>query len=292
MTNKFNALVFTLLSGAATVAAAAPQSPSFFAKLDAEPGSWAEYAVTFAKPDGGKSVMKMHVAAVGKTAAGTWLESRMTPESPKPLHAYPPSTVKFLMDKNDTVIKAYVQTPRGVMDMSAGMSAASREAMSGPNATKRQKLGPAKVSVPAGSYETTRYAVSGGKVSGDVWIKPGVGPYGLIRQVMHDGGRTTTFELLASGMGAKSQVDETQAHAFGSGMAFRRPPANSAAPSSASADSASAVQGSAPASVAPGSAPAPAAPASSSDSTTSDQSPSRPGLGGILGRAIKGRFGL
>ncbi|NNN06352.1 MAG: hypothetical protein HKL90_10670 [Elusimicrobia bacterium] len=290
MTNKFNALVFSFLSGAATVAAAAPQSPSFFAKLDAAPGAWAEYSVTFAKPDGGKSVMKMHIAAVGKTADGTWVESRMTPESPKPLHAYPPSTVKLLLDKNETVIKAYVQTPRGVMDMSAGMSAASREAMSGPNATKRKKLGPAKVSVPAGTFETTRYAVSGGKVSGDVWLKSGVGPYGLIRQVMHDGGRTTTFELLASGMGAKSSVDETQAHAFGSGMAFHRPPVNAAAP--ASADSASAAEGSSAGSSAPGTAPAPAAAAPATDSTSSDQSPPTPGLGGILGRAIKGRLGL
>ena len=282
MTNKFNVLVFALL-GCSAAAASAPQSPSFFVKLDAAPGAWAEYDVTSAKPDGGKSVMKMHIAAVGKTADGTWLESRMTPESPKPRHAFPSPTVKMLLDGKDRVIKAYVQTPRGVMDMSAEMASASRQAMSGPNATKRTKVGPAKVSVPAGTFETTRYAVAGGNVTGDVWVKSGVGPYGLIRQVLHVDGRTTTFELLSSGTGAKSQVDESQAHAFGSGMAFRRPPVNAPAAAAPAAEDSSA--GSAAAA-----APAPAAP--SSDSPNTDQSQPAPGLGGILGRAIKGRLGL
>ncbi len=276
---KLPSVLALIFSASAALAAGAPP---VLAKLDAVPGRWAEYTITTVDASGKTGVMKMRIAAVGKTPEGSWIESRMTMVSPKPKRQLPPETVKILLDSHEVITRAYVKTPHGVMDMSASMSAASREAASGANATKRKKVGTAKITVPAGTFETVRYAVSGGNVTGDLWTKSGVGPYGLIRQIMRHDGISTTFDLLASGDGAKSEVDQSQARALPSAAMLHPFAAPAAAQAQSSAQSAAAAP-----------APAAPAPASNQDSSQSqDQSSPAQSVGGFLGRAIKSRLGL
>lgn len=90
-----------------------------------------------------------------------------------------------------------------------------------------KEVGEETIAVAAGKFKTTHYTFDNGKSSGDIWVKKGVGPYGLVKQVHRGASALMTLELTSSGGGAKSEVDETTARSM-MGAATGRGPAGAA----------------------------------------------------------------
>lgn len=209
MKNFFAALLLTILSAAAA-AAGGPETPSIYAKLKPKVGSWAEYGYESKKGDTVKSKGLFRIAIVGKEGDSLWIEQKMTPELPKPKRDEAGMIMKFLMNK-DGLEKAYMKSERGVMDMSGMMISGARKKQAAIDKAKMKEAGEETVEVPAGKFKTTRYTFEEEKNAGDAWLKPGVGPYGLIKQVHRGAKETSTMQLLSSGSDAKSEVDEKSA---------------------------------------------------------------------------------
>ena len=169
------------------------------------------------KGDKTKSKGVFRMSVVGKEGDSAWVEQKMTIELPKPKKEHSGAVMKMLMGK-DGIEKAYVKTPQGVMDMSGMMAAASRRKPAPGDKARMKEVGTEEVSVPAGKFKATHLTFAEGPDAGDAYAKPGVGPYGLIKQVHRVGKSVTTIELLASGDDAKSEVDEKTAMSFGSMM--------------------------------------------------------------------------
>lgn len=216
-------IIFAVLAAVLTAASAGARgqdAPSVFTKIKPKVGAWAEYSFESKKGDKLKSKGRFRLAVVGKQGDDLWLEQRFTLELPKPKKDEAGGAMKFLAGK-DGVKKAYMKTGDGVMDMSAMMS--SKKKPNPADMAKMTEVGEEKIEVPAGKFKTTRYAFEEGKNKGDAWMKPGVGPYGMIKQVHAEGKEIATMELLASGDDAKSEIDEKSAQTpFGAMTGGRR----------------------------------------------------------------------
>lgn len=215
MNKTIAALLLTVLA-AAFAAAGGDEAPAIFTKLKPKVGSWAEYSTQTMKGDKTKAKGRFRFAVVGKEGDSLWVEQKMTLETPKPRKDGAAGVMKFLMGK-DGVTKAFMKSDRGVMDMSSMMGSRKKEEAA--DRAKMTEVGTDKIEVPAGKYKATHYTFAEGKNTGDAWMKPGVGPYGMIKQVHREGKEVSTLELLASGDDAKSEVDEKSAQSpFGAMM--------------------------------------------------------------------------
>lgn len=200
------------------VSAAAPQSAQVFAKLKPAVGAWGQYSYESKKGGTLKSKGTYRFSVVGKEGDAFWLEEKMTPETPAPKHGDGISIMKMLIGGKDGLQKMYVKTGTRVMDMSGMMGASAKKEHAERAKTALKDAGQETVKVAAGSFKATHYSFDNGKSAGDMWVKPGVGPYGLIKQVHTSGESTVAMELLASGDDAKSEVDETTAVPMYGGM--------------------------------------------------------------------------
>lgn len=210
MKKIISALLLTVLM-AGSAAARGQEAPPIFSKLKPKVGAWAEYSFESKKGDKTKSKGRFRMAVVGKEGDDFWIEQKFALELPKPKKGEAGGAMKFLMGK-DGVKKAYMKSDEGVMDMSSMM--ASRKKPQPADTAKMTEVGEEKIEVPAGKFKTTRYAFEDKKNTGDAWMKPGVGPYGMIKQVHREGKEIATMELLASGDGAKSEIDEKTARSM------------------------------------------------------------------------------
>jgi|GEM_PF-5386634 len=202
---------------ARTAAAAAPETPPVFAKLKPKVGAWAEYSLVSKKGDDVKRQGVIRMSIVGKTADGFWLEQKMTIEIPKPKKDNGPTIIKMLLGAEGAQ-KVYMKSGPRVMDMSGMMAGSARKNQAAVDKAKTKEVGEESIEVAAGKYKATRYSFDDGKNTGDTWVKPGVGPYGLIKQVHTSGKTVTTLELQSAGGDAKSEVDETTAQSMFGGM--------------------------------------------------------------------------
>lgn len=217
MNNLITAFLLTILA-AAPALAGGPELPAIFTKIKPKVGSWAQYSFETKKGDKTKAKGLFRIAVVGKKGDSLWIEQKMTPEIPKPRKDEVGGIMKFLSGK-DGIEKAFVKTEDGVMDMTAMMSRGSRKKQEAIDKAKMTEAGAEKIEVPAGKFKATRFTFEDGKNTGDAWIKPGVGPYGMIKQIHREGKLISTIELLSSGGDAKSEVDEKSAQsAFGAMM--------------------------------------------------------------------------
>ena len=192
--------------------------PPIFTKLNAKVGSWGEYSFERKKGDEVVSKGTFRMAVVGKEGDNVWLEQKMTAEIPKPKKDRGPMTMKMLIGK-EKVEKVFMKSERGVVEMTGMMGFSARRPHEESEKTKMKELGTETISVPAGSFKTTRYSFDHEKkAAGDVWVKPGVGPYGLVKQVFKSESRDTAVVLTAHGDDAKSEVDHTTAKSMGAGM--------------------------------------------------------------------------
>lgn len=198
--------------------AAAPQTAEVFAKLKPAVGAWAEYGFESKKGNTLKSKGVYRFSVVGKEGEAFWLEEKMTREIPAPKHGAGVSIIKMLIGGKDGLRKMYVKSGTRVMDMSGMMGASTKKAQAERAKTPLKDAGQETVKVAAGSYKATHYSFDNGKSVGDIWVKPGIGPYGLIKQVHTSGASQVTMELLSSGGDAQSEVDETTAVSMNGGM--------------------------------------------------------------------------
>lgn len=204
------ALLLTLLI-AAPASAGHDDAPAIFAKIKPKVGAWAEYSYESKKGDKTKSKGRFKMSVVGKEGDALWIEQKFTLEIPKPKKDEAGGIMKFLMGK-DGVRKAYMKSEHGVMDMSSMMASHKKPQPS--ETAKMTEVGEEKIEVPAGKFKTTHFTFEEKKDAGDAWIKPGVGPYGMVKQVHKDGKLVSILELLASGDDAKSEVDEKSAQSM------------------------------------------------------------------------------
>ncbi len=195
------------------VAASGDQGmPEIFSQLKPAVGAWGEYSFESKKGDKTTSKSLFRLAVVGKQGDSLWVEQKITPEFPKPKREGRQVALKILMGKNG-IEKSYMKTERGVLDMSSMMKTGAHKAGGAVNA-KMTKVGDEKIEVPAGKFTATHYTFSSekGGGTGDTWLKPGVGPYGMVKQLYHDKKDGAVIMLLtASGDGAKSEIDESTA---------------------------------------------------------------------------------
>lgn len=200
-----------LLAGLAVPASAGGQEPPpIFSKLKPKVGSWGEYSFESRKGDKVKSKGKFRMAVVGKEGDSFWVEQTFTLELPKPKKDEAMGAMKLLMNK-EGVQKAFMKSERGVMDMSSMMA---RKKPQPADDAKMTEVGEETISVPAGKFKAAHFIFEQKNNTGDAWMKPGVGPYGMIKQVHRDDKVVTTLELLASGGDAKSEIDEKTAQSM------------------------------------------------------------------------------
>jgi len=202
---------------AVPVFAEEPEMPAVWAQAKPKVGSWAEYGFESKKGEKLKTKGTFRISVVGKEGSSLWLEQKMTPELPKPKKGERVMLMKMLMGK-DKIEKAFMKSEEGVMDMTAMMARAGSKKHEAIAKTKMKEAGTESVTVPAGEFKATKYTFEEGDDSGDAWMKPGVGPYGLIKQVHKDGKKIWTMQLMASGSDAKSEIDEKTATAGFAGM--------------------------------------------------------------------------
>ncbi|OGS41345.1 MAG: hypothetical protein A2506_13630 [Elusimicrobia bacterium RIFOXYD12_FULL_66_9] len=215
MKKSISAFLLTLLAAASAVAL---EAPPIFAKLKPKVGAWAEYSFETKKGEKVKTKGVFRMSVVGKKGDALWIEQKLTQQTPKPKKDEANVVMKFLMGK-DGVEKAYMKGEDGVMDMSGMMTAGARKKQAAAEKTKMTEAGTETISVPAGKFKATRYTFAEGKATGESWAKAGVGPYGMIKQVQREGKESSTMELLSSGAGAKSEIDEKSAQSpFGAMM--------------------------------------------------------------------------
>ncbi len=196
-----------------------PEPPAVYAKMKPKTGSWAEYAYETKKGDKTKGKGKWRVAVVGKEGDAFWLEQKMTPELPKPKKDEAVMLMKFLLGK-DGIEKAFMKSEHGVMDMTRMMARGRKKQQEAIDKTqaKMKEAGEEKITVAAGTFKAQKWVYEEDKNTGSAWIKPGVGPYGLIKQEFREGKTSMTMELLDSGSGAKSEIDEKAATEGFAGM--------------------------------------------------------------------------
>ena len=255
MKKILSAFLLTVLTAAA---AGAQEAPAIFGKMKPKVGAWAQYSFATKKGDQEKTKGRFRMSVVGKQGDSLWIEQKFALEDPKPKKDAAGGVMKFLMGK-DGVEKAYMKTERGVMDMSGMMASGSRKKQAAVDKMKMTEVGSEKIEVPAGKYKATHYTFEDGKNSGDSWMKPGVGPYGMIKQVHRDGKLVSTLELLSSGDDAKSEVDEKTAQSMFGAMMDR--------PSRAKAGK-------------------------GHDAASDEKAPEAPSLGGMFRNALKKKAGL
>ena len=277
------AFLLTVLTGA-SFAAAAPEAPPIFGKIKPKVGSWAQYSMEAVKGEKTHSKGLIRMAVVGKEGDSLWIEQKFAMEIPKPRKGAEEIATKMLMGQ-DGVEKMYMKSSHGVLDMTSMMGAAARKKHAANQRAKMTEVGPETITVAAGTFKTTHYTFDDGKTSGDTWINKEAGPYGMIRQVHHNGKIVSTMELVDSGNDAKSEVDETTAKTMTQEILGRSSrPKTPAASDDATAAEAPASDAGAPTADA---APAPAA-APAEDPAPAD----KPTVGGFFKSVLKKKIGL
>lgn len=218
-----------MLSAAAALALAAParaaghEMPALFGAFKPKVGAWAEYSFEKEGGKAGREKGTFRVSVVGKEGDDFWVEMKFKQEEPKPKHEDEAAVMKMLVGTDPSKPRRMLmKTSRGVMELP---SRPPKEAAAG---KKPKEVGSESVKVPAGSFETKVLEYKSDKDAGKVWVKEGVGPWGVIKQE----GKGSHVALLSYGGDAKAEVDETQAMKMPSPMGMMGPgSAPGAAPS-------------------------------------------------------------
>jgi hypothetical protein len=195
-------LAIAILALACGTARAKDNARGFVLFGDLKPavGSWARYE--FVSGEGKKAeTMKYKVAIVGKEGKNLWVEQLVEETKKGKKRRDDPVSMKMLVGK-DGAKKVYIKTPDGIMDMSnmPGFSAPKK----GPGEEKMKKAGKESVTVPAGSFKAEKYTYEDADGQSTVWIAPGVGPYGVVKQENPDG----HMALLEHGKDAQSEFGD------------------------------------------------------------------------------------
>jgi hypothetical protein len=215
MKSMMTAGVLCLVMG--ILVAAAPQAGAFgfgdtpnpWEKLDLKPvvGNWAEYRMTGQSEE----PVTMRASIVGQEGDYFWFETVITGTDDekvitKMLISGDPNQEdgfkRMIVKSGDQpAMEMPIQASKGP-DM-PGMAEPEMEAMEEPDVTSSD-LGVDSVTVPAGTFEAEHWQFKSGDQSSDVWVKAGIGPYGLVKS----SGEGMTMELLAYGEDATTLITE------------------------------------------------------------------------------------
>lgn len=200
-----------LLCLASSASARGQKSPKIFGELKPKVGAWAEYGFETAKK--GKTAEKgtYRSAVVAKDAEGVWIEQRFEITEPKPKRDEERGGVmKMLIGKDGKTKRMLMKTSEGVMDMTRMMNMGSKDQ----EQVELASAGKETVSTPAGEFKAEKKTGEGV----ELWIKEGVGPYGVVKQVSTEGKETSTMLLKAYGKDAKAEVEVPAEEEGGAGM--------------------------------------------------------------------------
>jgi hypothetical protein len=139
-------------------------------------GSGGEYELT---TDRGKTVMEISV--VGKESVdgkdGYWFEMAIANASMGQMI----SKILTVLDGQDTVVSCMIMQMgnRPPMEMPTQMYKANAQKQSADIRDRAEDVGPETVTTPAGTFAAEHYKMKDG--SGDAWVAPKAGPYGLVK---------------------------------------------------------------------------------------------------------------
>jgi len=184
------------LLGSTPLSAQGPSCASRGAKLPAA-GSWAEYKT---------SEGTMRMAYLAKETAGERLElsvsgqrGAMVMQMVVPGYPYEMTQIKEMVMQRGT--DAPMRMPESMLSMMRSrMPNASQ--VSEASCGRMTEVGKERITVPAGTYQTTHYRDSTGAT--DVWVTPSI-PFGAVKVVSRD----HTVELVGSGTGATTKITGT-----------------------------------------------------------------------------------
>jgi|SRR5271170_1069759 hypothetical protein len=151
-------------------------------------GSGGEYEMTSEK--GTNTVME--IAVVGKESVdgkdGYWFEMTIANTSMGQMI----SKSLTVLDGQDTVVSRMImQMPnRPPMEMPMQMYKANAQKQSADIRDRAEDVGSETVSTPAGTFVTEHYKMKDG--SGDAWVAPKAGPYGLVKSQGKDSSMVLT----------------------------------------------------------------------------------------------------
>jgi len=180
-------------------------------------GGWSEY-----KTDSGS----MRMAYLGKDAKGERLELSMNapargnrPGGPMVIQMAVPAYPYQMSEATEVIIQSGTEPPMKLSEQMLGMMRSrmpNAPQISNEMCARMTEVGKERVTVPAGTFETTHYRDT--TRSSDVWISTTV-PFGMVKVVAE--GRTV--ELAASGTGAKTKLTGTPQEMGPGMMPGRRP---------------------------------------------------------------------
>jgi len=181
------------LLGAVPLAAQGGACASRGAKLPAA-GSWAEYKTT-------QGTMRM--SYIAKETAGERLElsmngqrGAMVMQMVVPGYPYEMTQIKEMVMQRQG--EPPMRMPESMLSMMRGrMPNASQ--VSEASCSRMTEVGKERITVPAGTYQTTHYRDSTGGT--DVWVAAAI-PFGAVKVVSRD----QTVELVGSGTGATTKI--------------------------------------------------------------------------------------
>jgi hypothetical protein len=139
-------------------------------------GSGGEYEMT---TDKGKTVME--IAVVGKESVdgkdGYWFEMTVANASMGQMT----SKTLTVLDGQDTVVSRMIMQMgnRPPMEMPTQMFKANAQKQPADIRDRAEDVGSETVTTPAGTFATEHYKMKDG--SGDAWVAPKAGPYGLVK---------------------------------------------------------------------------------------------------------------
>jgi len=208
------ALVLCASAGARALDLRMGPSAQILAEFKPVVGAWAEYVVT--TKDEEPVTMRLSIVAqegeafwyeivVPMEEAGDMITKMLVEGDPQD----PESVTRMIMKMGDQpAMELPTQTPEGAEGAEVELPK-----------TEFEELGVETVVVPAGTFEARRLRVVQEKTVGDVWLKVGVGPYGMVKTTSED----IEMVLTAYGSDATSRITETPVPFGIQGMSFGMP---------------------------------------------------------------------
>jgi hypothetical protein len=170
-------VLLTMLPGFASAQMGMHVGPAMRGIFNPVVGSGGQYEMTTEKG----TTMVMEVAVVGKESVGGkdgyWFETTMS-NSPMGQMVMKSLTV---LDGTDTVISRMIMQMgnRPPMEMPTNMSKTSAQKQPADIRDRAEDVGSESITTPAGTFTAEHYKMKDG--SGDAWVAPKAGPYGLVK---------------------------------------------------------------------------------------------------------------
>ena len=170
-------VLFAILPGFATAQMGMHAGPAMRGIFNPVVGSGGQYEMTTEKG----TTMVMEIAIVGKESVGGkdgyWFEMTMANTSMGQMI----TKTLTVVDGTDTVVSRMIMQMGNhpPMEMPTQMSKSSAQKQPADIRDRADDLGSESITTPAGTFTAEHYKMKDG--SGDAWVAPKAGPYGLVK---------------------------------------------------------------------------------------------------------------